>query len=237
LLAFLFAVQNVDDVNAAGGFVGAIFAGALTPWALKTVLIISTVGQFFCGMSCVTSMSRMTYAFSRDRAVPGHQLWSKVTRNGTPANAIIAGAFAGALLTLPALYNYNNIPVAFYAVVSVCVISLYLAFLIPIYLRLRMGDRFVPGPWSLGKWYKVMGWIAVIEIAVISVYFVLPIVPAGVPFTEGFTPAATNYALVAVGGTILLVALWWAVSARKWFTGPVRTIDEVVPAQRVGADG
>jgi amino acid transporter len=237
LLAFLFAVQNVDDVNAAGGFVGALLAGALTPWALKTVLIISTVGQFFCGMSCVTSMSRMTYAFSRDRAIPGHQLWSKVTRNGTPANAIIAGAVAGALLTLPALYNYNNIPVAFYAVVSVTVIALYLAFLIPIYLRLRMGDRFVPGPWTLGRWYKVLGWIAVVEIVVISVYFVLPIVPAGVPFTDDFTWAATNYALLAVGGTIVLVALWWVVSARKWFTGPIRTVDEPVTAQRVGADG
>lgn len=237
LLAFLFAVQNVDDVNSAGGFVGAILAGALTPWALKTVLIISTVGQFFCGMSCVTSMSRMTYAFSRDRAIPGHRLWSKVTRNGTPANAIIGGAFAGALLTLPALYNYNNIPVAFYAVVSVCVIALYLAFLIPIYLRLRMGDRFVPGPWTLGRWYKVLGWIAVIEIAVISVYFVLPIVPAGVPFSADFTWAAANYALLAVGGTVALVALWWFVSARKWFTGPIRTVDEPAPAQPVGADG
>ncbi len=236
LLAFLFAVQNVDDVNSAGGFVGAIFAGALTPWALKTVLIISTVGQFFCGMSCVTSMSRMTYAFSRDRAVPGHQVWAKVTRNGTPANAIIGGTVVGALLTLPALYNYNGIPVAFYAVVSVCVIALYLAFLIPIYLRLRMGDRFVPGPWSLGKRYKVLGWIAVIEIAIISVYFVLPIVPAGVPFSADFTWSAANYALIAVGGTILLVALWWAVTARKWFTGPIRTIDEV-PAQRVGVEG
>ena len=36
-------------------------------------------------------MSRMTYAFSRDRAVPGWRLWSKVNRNGTPVNAIIGG--------------------------------------------------------------------------------------------------------------------------------------------------
>ena len=98
-------------------------------------------------MSCVTSMSRMTYAFSRDRAVPGWRLWSKVDRNGTPVNAIIGGCVAGALLTLPALYQSpNGVPIAFYAVVSVAVIGLYLAFLIPIYLRLRMGDRFVPGP-------------------------------------------------------------------------------------------
>jgi amino acid transporter len=230
LLAFLFAATDVDAVNKGFGFSGAIFASALTPLAFKTVIIISTLGQFFCGMSCVTSMSRMTYAFSRDRAVPGWRLWSKVNKNRTPVNGIIAGCVAGALLTLPALYNYNGVPVAFYAVVSVCVIGLYVAFAIPIYLRLRMGDRFVPGPWTLGKKYKVLGWIAVIEITVISIYFIMPIAPAGVPFSDGFSWSAVNYAPIAIGGAVLLVALWWVVSARHWFTGPVRTVDEPATA-------
>ena len=121
--------------------------------------------------------------------------------------------------------------------VSVAVIGLYLAFLIPIALRLRMGDRFVPGPWTLGRKYKVLGWIAVIEIAVICVYFILPIVPAGIPGNEEFTWTAVNYAPIAVGGLLLLVWLWWVVSAKHWFTGPRRTVDEPesgadVPAQR-----
>jgi len=220
LLAFLFAATDVDAINSAGGFSGAIFQSALTPVFFKVVIIISTIGQFFCGMSCVTSMSRMTWAFSRDRAVPGHRLWSKVNRNRTPVNAIIGGCIAGALLTLPALYQnpaLPGVPIAFYAVVSVTVIGLYLAFMIPIYLRLRMGKRFVPGPWSLGGWSRTFGWIAVIEILVISVYFIMPITPTGVPFTSGFTWLSVNYAPIAIG--------------------PVRTIDEPVPAERVGADG
>jgi amino acid transporter len=238
LLAFLFAATDVDAVNAAGGFSGAIFASALTPFFFKAVIVISTVGQFFCGMSCVTSMSRMTYAFSRDRAVPGHQLWAKVNKNRTPVNAIIGGCVAGALLTLPALYtnpDLPGVPIAFYAVVSVCVIGLYLAFMIPIYLRLRMGDRFVPGPWTLGRKYKVLGWIAVIEIIVISIYFIMPITPTGIPWNEDFTWLSVNYAPIAIGGALVLVGLWWLVSARKWFTGPVRTIDEV-PEQRASVD-
>jgi len=237
LLAFLFAATDVDAINAAGGFSGAIFASALTPFFFKAVIIISTIGQFFCGMSCVTSMSRMTYAFSRDRATPGWRIWSKVDRNGTPINAIIGGTIAGGLLTLPALYSYNKIPVAFYAVVSVTVIGLYLAFLIPIMLRLRLGDRFVPGPWTLGRKYKVLGWIASIEIIIICIYFILPIVPAGVPWSDKFTWSAVNYAPLAVGGVVLLVGLWWLLSARKWFTGPIRNVDEPVPAQRMGSDG
>jgi amino acid transporter len=226
LLSFLFAATDVDAINGAAGFSGAIFQTALSSGFFKAVIIISTIGQFFCGMSCVTSMSRMIYAFSRDRAVPGHRLWSKVDSNGTPVWAIILGATAGGVLTLPALYKApNNVPVAFYAVVSVAVIGLYLAFLIPIFLRLRMGDRFQPGPWTLGRKYKVLGWIAVIEIAVISVYFILPFSPAGVPFSKDFDWKAFNYAPLAVGAVLVLVALWWFLSANKHF-GLRRTIDE-----------
>ncbi|MFF5261694.1 amino acid permease [Actinomadura viridis] len=230
LLAFLFAATDVDAINDAGGFSGAIFETALSPFFFKTVIIISTIGQFFCGMSCVTSMSRMAYAFSRDRAIPGWRLWSAVDRNGTPLNAIIGTTLAGLLLTLPALYESTaGVPVAFYAVVSVAVIGLYLSFLIPISLRLRSGDRFVPGPWSLGRKYKLLGRIAVVEIAIISVYFMLPIVPAGVPGRADFDWSAVNYAPIAVGGVLLLVTAWWFFSARKWFTGPRPTIGDSEP--------
>ena len=59
-------------------------------------------------------------------------------------------------------------PTAFYAVVSVAVIGLYLAFLIPIWLRWQMGDAFEPGSWNNGAKYKWMNLVAVAEIAIIS---------------------------------------------------------------------
>jgi amino acid transporter len=226
LLAFLFAATDVDAVNEAKGFSGAIFATALSSGFFKAVIIISTIGQFFCGMSCVTSMSRMTYAFARDRGIPGWRKLSKVDRNGTPINAIIFGTIAGGLLTLPALKNYDDTPIAFYAVVSVAVIGLYLAFLIPIVLRLRMGDRFQPGPWTLGRRYKLVGWIAAIEIIVISIYFILPIAPAGVPGNENFDWLAVNYAPIAIGVVLIGVALWWVLDAKNHFTGLRRNVDE-----------
>ncbi|GAA4533110.1 MULTISPECIES: amino acid permease [Nonomuraea] len=229
LLAFLFAATNVDAINEQGGFVGAIFETALSSPLATAIFAISTIGQFFCGMSCVTSMSRMTYAFARDGAVPGWRLWSRVDRNRTPVNAILAGCGAAAFITLPALYAPPGLttPVAFFAVVSIAVIGLYLAFLIPIWLRLRMGDRFEPGPWTLGRRYKVLGWIAVIEIAVVCVYFIMPFSPAGVPGDEDFTWTSVNYAPIAVGVVLIGIGLWWWLSARHWFTGPRRTIDEV----------
>jgi hypothetical protein len=74
-----------------------------------------------------------------------------------------------------------------------------------------------------------LGWIDVLEIAIISVYFILPFSPGGTPGNSAFTWSAVNYALLAVGGTLVLVGIWWVVSAHRWFTGPVRTIDEPAP--------
>lgn len=93
LLSFLFAATNVEAINKGGGFVGAIFETALSSPLATAIFAISTIGQFFCGMSCVTSMSRMTYAFSRDGAVPGWRLWSKVDRNRTPSTRSSAAAW------------------------------------------------------------------------------------------------------------------------------------------------
>ncbi len=72
LLTFLFAVQDADGVSAGGGAVVTIFDQALPTgkWA-AIILFISTVGQFFCTTACMTSTSRMLFAFSRDGAVPG----------------------------------------------------------------------------------------------------------------------------------------------------------------------
>ncbi|MCW2863303.1 MAG: amino acid/metabolite permease, partial [Actinoallomurus sp.] len=122
------------------------------------------------------------------------------------------------------------------AVVSIAVIGLYLAFLIPIYLRLRMGDRFKPGPWTLGSKYKVLGWIAVIEIIVISIYFIMPLAPAGVPGNKAWDWSAVNYAPIALGAVLILVGGWWALSARTWFTGPRRTVEGVAEAPAVDGD-
>ena len=109
-------------------------------------------------------------------------------------------AVIGILITLPALKSIGGVPIAFYAVVSVAVIGLYLAFLIPIYLRWRIGDAFEEGSWTNGKKYKWMNPLAVAEIAIISVYFILPFTPAGVPFSDEFAWSSVNYAPVLTIG-------------------------------------
>ena len=48
------------------------------------VVLISTIGQLFCGVACLTSASRMCFAFSRDRGLPGSAGLSKVNAKGVP---------------------------------------------------------------------------------------------------------------------------------------------------------
>src|SRR5690348_6798237 len=135
------------------------------------LLFIVVGAQFYCGMSSVTANSRMIYAFSRDGAVPGSQFWHRINpRTRTPTNSIWFAAVGAFILGLPYLWN----PVAYAAVVSIAVIGLYIAYGLPILLRRLAGNRFQPGPWQLGRWSGVIGWIAVVWIAFIAILFVLP---------------------------------------------------------------
>jgi hypothetical protein len=125
------------------------------------------------------------------------------------------------LCAFPAYFGTNG-AIAYAAVTSIATIGLYLAYGMPILLRLRAGDAWEPGEWNLGRKYKVIGWTAVIWIAFISILFILPTNPAGVPWhPSAFAWTSFNYAPIALGGTLLLVGAWWLLSARKWFRGPI----------------
>jgi hypothetical protein len=174
----------------------------------------------------------MTFAFSRDRAVPGWQRWSSLSRSKVPANAVIGVAVAAAVLTLPALIKVDvggiPVPLAFYAVTSIAVIGLYLSFAIPIFLRWRHGDRFEVGSWNNGSKYKWMNIIAVVEIIVVSLFLMMPTTPAANPFSDDFEWKFLNYSPVVTLGALILLTIWWNVSAKHWFKGPIANIDPAV---------
>ena len=63
---------------------------------------------------------------------------------------------------------------------------------------------------------------------IISIYFILPFTPAGVPGNKDFAWSSVNYAPILTIGTLIVLAIWWNVSAKHWFKGPKHTIDEAV---------
>ncbi|MBS1891634.1 MAG: amino acid permease [Actinobacteria bacterium] len=230
LLAITFSVTNVQGANEAFGFAPTLLTEALgTGWG-KFVLIISTVGQLFCGAACLTSASRMCYAFSRDNGF-GKRASARISRVNSqrvPVYAVLLMAFLAFLITLPALKGKGNgeaVPFAFFAVVSVCVIGLYIAYVIPIFLRWRKGDDFEPGPWNNGKKYKWMNSFATVWVALIAIIFCLPFTPEAVPWNSEFSWEAFNYAPLTVAIVLIGATITWLVSARRHFTGQVREID------------
>ena len=48
------------------------------------------------------------------------------------------------------------------------------------------------------------------------------------PFSDEFEWKFVNYAPIVTLGALLLLTVWWYVSAKNWFTGPKHTIDEAV---------
>ncbi len=182
----------------------------------ELLLVIAFVAQAYCGMASVTANSRMIFAFSRDGAVPGHRLWHRINpRTRTPTNSIWFAVVFAFVLGVPYLWS----PTAYGAITSIATIGLYIAYVTPTLLRRLAGDSFTPGPWQLGRWSPLIGWLGVAWAAVITILFVLPEV-------YPVTVSAFNYAPVAVGVVLLFAGGWWLIGARKWFTGPRMQGDE-----------
>jgi amino acid permease (GABA permease) len=212
LLGVTFAIQDYKGelASATGVPPAQIFIDALGRTGGLLLLLIVIGAQFFCGMSSVTANSRMIYAFSRDGALPGSKFWHRINKGTrTPTNSIWLAVAGAAILALPAIWN----TAAYFAVTSISVIGLYIAYAIPIFLRLRAGERFTPGPWHLGQWSRPIGIIATLWVAFITILFVLP--PA-----SPITLASFNYSIVAVAVVVLFAGGYWMLSARNWFKGP-----------------
>src|SRR5438034_1666504 len=233
LVAVTFVVP--DDKGAAGAglfVVQYIWQTSMgRKWA-EFLLFIAAIAQCFCTIASVTSASRMMFAFSRDRAVPGHQFWRRVSKaDRVPIYTVWAICVLAFLTPLPALWwGY----VGYAASTAVAVIGRYIAFVLPIILRLRAGESFERGAWHLGKYYKLVDWVAILWICFICIVFLLPTYQGGVPFKSNFDWLIFNYTPLPVFGAFILFGGWYVLSARKWFKGPIRqgTDEELAEIER-----
>jgi len=239
LLSFLFAVQSPAGVNKGGGGVAVIFSQALTSKWGGAVLFISAMGQLFCTMACMTSCSRMLFAFSRDGAVPASKTWSKLSKNRVPVAGVILTVVVSLILTSPALIPVNvggvPSPIAFFAVVSIGVIGLYWCFSIPIWHRWRLGDKFQTGEWNLGSKYKWLCVVALLDTVLVTFMAFMPTTSFGVPGMSGFSWKFVNYTILVVPAAMIFLWAYWHLSVKKWFTGPKTTIDGTDDGAKVPA--
>ncbi|KAH9854849.1 amino acid transporter [Lenzites betulinus] len=183
--------------------------GMLAIWSL--IIIV----QYVTGAAQGVDASRVVFAFARDNALPGSRWWKHMhpyTR--TPVNAVwLVIVLAG----ICGLLGFSE--TALSSLAGASVIGLYVSYVTPIFLRITSGrDKLVPGPFSLGKWFVPIGIIAVCWVSFIIVLLVFP--PEVNP-----TAATMNYTVVIIMAVFVFASVSWAVSARHWFKGPVKTIE------------
>ncbi|KAF9523310.1 APC amino acid permease [Crepidotus variabilis] len=224
LLGLLFSIQDLDNTVASptGQPVTQIFLDTVGERGAIVLMVIVIGAMYFCGTFSITSNSRMMYAFARDGGIPGHKFLAKVsTKWRSPIRTVWLACTLSFILGLPSLGS----SVAFAAATSIATIGLYISYGIPIMLRVVYRDQFVRGPFHLGVFSYPVALIAVTWILFISIAFILPQI-------NPINSETINYAIVAVGIVITYSVGFWIISARKWFSGPVKQIE----AEEMGID-
>jgi len=229
MLAFVtLAIRDLGATAAASNPFIYIFEQALGATFGRVVLWIVTLAMWFCGLSCVTSTSRMIFAFARDHGMPLSEVWAGVSRrHRTPAAAVWLGAGLSfalpcAILAVAAAFPGRlDFSKLYPAVTGISTIGLYLSYGIPLLLKLRAMRRGVwtdraNGPWHLGNWSRPVNLIALAWIAFITVLFVLP------------PNELTGYIFA---GTFVALVSFYFVRVRGRFRGPVpqaKTAEELL---------
>ncbi|KAI9340485.1 amino acid permease-domain-containing protein [Obelidium mucronatum] len=173
--------------------------------------------------------ARMAFAFSRDGALPGSKWLHVLNSNQVPLIATIVIVVIDCVILVPSLYS-----VTLYAAInSFGVIGIYLAYFVPIFLRIVRSDKFPQGPFNLGAFGVPVGIISVLFLAFSSIALVLPtvytdeaeyVLEDNVTLDHDAYVAAYlqnfNWAPVVVCGVFIVSNLFWVLNACKWFKGP-----------------
>ncbi len=203
ICAILLAMPSVPEGVGQGANV--------VPWTMKSVLPpglawvllgLIVVAQYLCGLAALTSTSRMTYAFARDGGLPCSPALSRVNpANKSPSVAVWFAASAAALFTIFVPYT---------TIAAVCVIFLYLSYVLPgaagFFAHGRTWTRM--GPWEIGRLYRPLT-----VVSVLGCVFLIVI---------GMQPP-NEQAVKIVGGAVGLLLLVWFGYERKRFRGPPPT--------------
>lgn len=213
VVALTLGIHDLPKIAADSQPALAILREAFGERAGDAAMGLAILAMWFCGLSSVTSASRMLFAFARDGGLPGARALSYVH----PSYKTPLVATAAAVL-LPALLVLATSPFAdavFLAVASLATTGLYVSYAIPIALGLaaRANGRWKHlGPWNLGGAGKPIAALATAWSLFVLVVCSLP-------------PNGTAGTMLL--GAILLVAILFFALARGRFAGPSVTLADV----------
>jgi amino acid transporter len=201
LAAVVLAIPDMDQGAAQGGNVFYWTIDEVLPnWLAAAFYLGIGTAQYLCGLATVTSTSRTAYAFARDGGLPcSYYLRQVSSRFRTPAIAIWSVSILCVAFTV-----YTPV---YSTITTVCVILLYLSYVIPTAIGLlTLGRSWTRmGPWNLGRWFA--------PLAVVCIGW------CGVLIVVGVQPP-NDKALWILLGVIGALVIFWFAQQHRTFAGP-----------------
>lgn len=169
------------------------------------LLSITPVG-FIGGSGTLLTYASQIAAFARDGGFPWHERVAYVhPRLNLPIYSVAvlgAGTFLILIISLS--------PEASSIIYSLSVVTSLITFVIPITFRVFAGDRWVPGPWNLGRWSIPVHITAIVTQAYL-------ITMECFPTTREWTIDTFNYNFALTAAAILIsCGLYWTVGRKSY---------------------
>jgi len=122
------------------------------------VLSLTIIAGFAMGQACMIAASRVAFAYARDDCFPFSNILKQVNKTTkTPVYAVWFNCAVGVACLL--LIFGGELAIG--AIFSIGAIAAFVAFTIPIFIRVFfVGNRFRPGPWNLGRFSVPIGVVA-----------------------------------------------------------------------------
>lgn len=172
------------------------------PSTLQLVLGLSIfLVNYLCGLACLTSTSRMMFAFARDGGLPASAFLRKVDPTlKTPVAAVWVSAILAIAATLYA---------AAFSVLAVgCAVFLYISYIMPTAAGILAEGKTWKhkGPFDLGRMSKLIG--------------VLAVIGGGFLVIVGIQPPNEKVLYLTIAMLFAMAIFWFVFGESKRFKGP-----------------
>ncbi|CBX99211.1 hypothetical protein IAQ61_000674 [Plenodomus lingam] len=252
IIAVLLRMGDLDAVleeSPAFPFVAIFHRAVQSRTGAAVMLSIVVIMVIACGVGLSASVSRVCWAFARDRGLPGWRMLSKVSdRTSIPVNAVIFTSVTACLL---GVINLGSIA-AFNGIISVAIAGLYASYLLTASLLLyrrctgaivassetfdtesptTTNDGMVRASW--GPW-RVPGPWGIANNAFSCMYLSLIFFFSFWPSFKAVTVADMNWSILVTGTIAIFSTIYYLVWAKKTYHGPVVDIDALQAQQVYG---
>ncbi|CDU26232.1 related to Choline permease [Sporisorium scitamineum] len=226
LMVFLFVLKDLDGVtsSSAGALLEIIYQAIGNKAGAVCLLMFPVLSMAFTATALLTTSSRMSQAFARDKGLPFSGILSRISpRSQVPIPALIFTTLW--VIIFGCVYLGSSS--ALTAILSSSVVLLQLSYIIPITLLLARGRKILDDAtpekrhFNLGsRLGPLVNIFAILFVLFTNVFFLFP---PDLPVTG----PNMNYTIVVIAVVAIMSAVAWLVQGRKEFKGPL-DMDEIL---------